>query len=105
MVLVSWPGHSDYKKYQKKYIIGKKRKKCIKKLGQEINRVACKLARTPRYKKKTVAQFLKKQITFSNSNEKKIMVRVNWYGHPSHGGKSINGEKKEKNIKKSGTGN
>ena len=31
------------------YII---KKKCIKKLGQEINRVACKLARTPRYKKK-----------------------------------------------------
>ena len=57
VVLVSWSGHSDYKKNQKKYIIGKKGKKCIKKLAQEINRVACKLARTPRYKKKIEAHF------------------------------------------------
>ena len=28
------------------------------------------------------------------------MVRVNWYGHPGHGKKSINGEKKGKNIYK-----
>ena len=53
-------------------------KKCIKKVGQEINRVACKLAPTPRCKKKkTEVRFFKKEITFSNSNEKKIMVHVN----------------------------
>ena len=52
VVLVSWPGHSDYKKNQKNYISGKKHeKKCIKKVGKEINRVACKLAPTPCCKK------------------------------------------------------
>ena len=57
-VLVSWFGHSDYKKNQKNYISGKKHeKKCIKKVGQEINRVACKVAPTPRCKKKTEARF------------------------------------------------
>ena len=52
VVLISWPGHSDYKKTSKKYISGKKTgKKCMKKVGPEINRGACKLAQTPRYKK------------------------------------------------------
>ena len=78
VVLVSWSGHSDYKKNQKNYISGKKHeKKCIKKVDQEINRVACKVTLTPRCKKKTEARFLKKEITFSNSNEKKIVVLVN----------------------------
>ena len=68
-----------------------------KKLSQKINRVACKLARTPRYKKKNRSLiFLKKKSPFQTGNEKKIVVRVNWYGHPGHGEKCINGEKKEK---------
>ena len=51
VVLISWPGHSDYKKTPKKYISGKKTgKKCMKKVGPEINRGICKLARIPRYK-------------------------------------------------------
>ena len=40
-----------------------------------------------------------KKNTFSNSNEKKKRYRVNWYGHPGHGKKSINGEKKKKMYK------
>ena len=43
----------------------------------------CKLARTPRYKKKQKPNFLKKEITFSNINEKKNcgarkLIRTPW---------------------------
>ena len=70
-------------------------------MGQEINRVACKLARTPRYKKKKQKpNFFKKEITFSNSNEKKNcgalkLIRTPWYWE-----KKYKWRKEGKNIKK-----